>query len=230
MGDDQDGHFFLEFRHQFLDAGRGDRVERRGRLVEEDDLGIGCQGAGDAQALLLAAGKVGAEFLEPVADLVPQRGALERGLDAVVEFVLVVHAAHAQAVGDVLVDRLGEGIGLLEHHADAHAHFDRIDVGREQIGVVRVKYDAAAVVPVAGIQVVHAIEAAQQRRLAATRGPDQRRHMAVVDRHRHALQGVECAVVKIEVAHLGLEHGAFDTCLHDAGNLHIGHHLMFLRS
>jgi hypothetical protein len=139
--------------------------------------GIGCQGARDAQALLLAAGKVGAQLAEPVADLVPQRGALERGFDAVVEFVLVAHAAHAQAVGDVLVDRLGEGVRLLEHHADAHAHFDRIDVGRQQIGVVRVKHDAAAGVAVARIQVVHAIEAAQQRRLAATRGADQRRHL-----------------------------------------------------
>jgi hypothetical protein len=192
--------------------------------------GSDAKGAGDAQALLLATGKIGAEFLEPVADLVPQRGALERRFDAVIEFGLVGHAAHAQAVGHVLVDRLGEGIGLLEHHADAHAHFDRVDLGRKQVGVVRVKNNATAGVPVAGIQVVHAVEAAQQRRLAATRRPDQRGHAVVVDRHRHALQCMESAVVEIEVAHLGLEHGAFDTCLHDAWNLHIGHHLMFLRS
>ena len=35
----------------------GDRVERRARLVHEDDLGLHGDGPGDAEALLLAAGE-----------------------------------------------------------------------------------------------------------------------------------------------------------------------------
>jgi hypothetical protein len=197
--DDEDGDLFPQLHHQFLDARRGDRIQRRGRFVEQDDFRIGSQRAGDAQALLLAAGEIGAEFLEPVADLVPQGRPLQGRLDAVVEFVLVAHAAHAQAVGDVLVDRLGKGIGLLEHHADAHAHLDRIDPGRQQVGVVRVEHDATAGIAVAGIQVVHAVEAAQQRRLAAARGTDQRGDLVIVDRHRHPLQRMEGAVVESPV-------------------------------
>jgi hypothetical protein len=47
----------LELAHQVLDAQRGDRVERRARLVHEDHVGLGGDGPGDAQPLLLAAGQ-----------------------------------------------------------------------------------------------------------------------------------------------------------------------------
>ncbi len=40
---------------QLLDLAGRDRIERRGRLVEKDDLGVLRDGARDAQALLLAA-------------------------------------------------------------------------------------------------------------------------------------------------------------------------------
>ena len=99
-------------------------------------------------------------------------------------------AAHAQAVRHVLVDRFRERVGLLEHHADAHAHFDRIDLRIQQIGVVRVQQDLA-LVAVARIQVVHAVEAAQVGRLAAAGRPDQRGDLLLVDRHVDALQRVE---------------------------------------
>ena len=52
---------------------------------------------------------------------------------------------------------------------------------REQVGVVRIEADLA-LVAVAGVQVVHAVEAAQEGRLAAARRADQRRHLAI--RHR----------------------------------------------
>ena len=48
----------LEFVDQFLDAGGGDRIERRGGFVEQQDFRVGGQRARDAQALLLAAGQV----------------------------------------------------------------------------------------------------------------------------------------------------------------------------
>ena len=60
---------------QLLDPGGGDRVERRARLVHQDHFGIDRDGAGDAQALLLAAGEAGAGIVEAVLDLLPQAGA-----------------------------------------------------------------------------------------------------------------------------------------------------------
>ena len=51
---------------------------------------------------------------------------LQRLLDAVVEVVL--HPEDAQAVGDVVVDRLRERVRPLEDHADAAANLDRVDV------------------------------------------------------------------------------------------------------
>src|SRR5688572_13093391 len=56
MRDDEDRHALLEIVNQLLDAGGRDGIERRGRLVEEQDLGAGRERARDAQALLLAAG------------------------------------------------------------------------------------------------------------------------------------------------------------------------------
>jgi hypothetical protein len=88
-----------------------------------------------------------------------------------------LHTADAQSVGDILVDRLGERIRLLEDHADTHPDLDRIHLRMQQVRVVRMKADVA-LVPIARIQVVHAIEAPQVRRLTASGRTDQCRHLA----------------------------------------------------
>ena len=95
----------------------GDRVERRARLVHQDHVGLGGDGAGDAEPLLLAAGEAVGRLLELVLDLVPECGAAQRLLDEVVH-VVDLHAGDPRAVGDVVVDRLRERVGLLEDHAD----------------------------------------------------------------------------------------------------------------
>ena len=64
-------------------AGRG-RVERRARLVHQQDLGPDGQRPGDAQPLLLAAGQRAARPVEPVLDLVPQPGLRQAVLDQLV--------------------------------------------------------------------------------------------------------------------------------------------------
>ena len=113
VGDDQDRDLLLELGDQFLDGRGGDRVERRGRFVEQQDFGIGGERARDAQALLLAAGQVEGQVVQAVLDLVPQRRAAQRLLDLVVHVAATLHdAAHAQAVGDVLVDGFGKRVGF----------------------------------------------------------------------------------------------------------------------
>jgi hypothetical protein len=69
---------------------------------------------------------------------------------------------------DVVEDRLRKRVGALEDEADARAHGDRVDVRRAEIDapVAHVALDAAA-----GNEVVHAVQAADQRALAGTGGP-----------------------------------------------------------
>ena len=57
VGHDDERVVAFEVVHQLLDRGRGDRVERRGGLVEQQDVGLDRDRARDAQALLLAAGE-----------------------------------------------------------------------------------------------------------------------------------------------------------------------------
>src|ERR1700704_4480019 len=64
VGDDDDRVLLLQLVDQLLDLGGRDRIERRARLVEQDDLGLHRHGTGDAEALLLAPGQaepIGAE-------------------------------------------------------------------------------------------------------------------------------------------------------------------------
>jgi hypothetical protein len=119
----------------------------------------------------------------------------------------VAHAAHAQAVGDVLVDRLGKRVRLLEDHRDAHAHLDRIDVPVDDVHAVGIEQDLAFVAHVR-VEVVHAVEAAQEGRFAAARRADQRGDLVLLDRKVDVLQGLEVAIVEAERIDLRLEFGA----------------------
>src|SRR6266851_4912950 len=82
VGDDDDRVFLLQLVDQLLDLGGRDRIERRARLVEQDDLGLDRHGAGNAEPLLLAAREAEPIGAELVLHLVPQRGAAQGGLDA----------------------------------------------------------------------------------------------------------------------------------------------------
>ena len=74
----------LQGDDELLDGGRGLGVQGGGRLVQEEDLGLHGQGAGDAQPLLLAAGEERAAPVEGILHLVPERHAAQRLLhDAV---------------------------------------------------------------------------------------------------------------------------------------------------
>src|SRR4029079_7813886 len=106
-------------------------------------------------------------------------------LHDLVELGPATDAVDARPVGDVLVDRLWEGVRLLEHHADPPP---------QRIGVHPGIVDAGAVEPDVAFgadavhEVVQAIEAPQQRRLSATGRPDVSRYLLGRDAHRHAVQ------------------------------------------
>src|SRR5919202_3462338 len=169
VGDDDDRVALLELVDEVLDAQRGDRVERRARLVHEDDLGLDGDRTGDAQPLLLAAGQPDARPPQAVLDLVPQPGADERALDALLQ-IDAANAAQPQAGGDVVEDRhRREGVRLLEHHADRPAHGDHVDAVAVDVEVV----EQHAYLGAGALNLpVHAVDAAHERRLAAPRWAD----------------------------------------------------------
>ena len=82
VGHDDDRVVGLELIDQLLDALRRDRIERRRRLVHQQDVGLDGQRARDAQPLLLAAGERERRLVQPILDLVPDRRCLEALLDA----------------------------------------------------------------------------------------------------------------------------------------------------
>ena len=96
MGDDDDGVLGLESVHQIFDGAGGDRIERRGGFVHEDDVWFDGDGAGDAQPLGLAAGQAQARGAQAVLDLVPQGGLAQRMLGDLVQPVLVADAVDAR--------------------------------------------------------------------------------------------------------------------------------------
>jgi hypothetical protein len=108
-------------------------------------------------------------FRQAVLDLFPQAGAAQRLFDDLIEVGLARgEPVDAGAVGDILVDRLGEGVRLLEHHTDAGAQLHDVHVGR--VDIFAVKLDRAFHARVRD-RVVHAVDGAQERRFAAADGP-----------------------------------------------------------
>ena len=57
VGDDGDGAHIFELDEELFDFGGADRIESGARLVEEKYFGFDREAAGDAKALLLAAGE-----------------------------------------------------------------------------------------------------------------------------------------------------------------------------
>ncbi len=164
VGDDDDRVVELDLLHQLLDPGGRDRVERRARLVHQDHLGLDGDAAGDAQPLLLPARQPHRRLLETVLDLVPQRRPLERPFDDRVQFGPLLDPVETGAEGEVVVNRLGERVRLLEDHPDPSPHLNRVDVRAVQVDAV---VEHLALDPSAVDQIVHPVEATDDGRLAA---------------------------------------------------------------
>ncbi len=189
VGDDDDRVVLLQLVHELLDLQRRDRVERGARLVHQDHVRLDRDRPGDAEALLLAAGQCGAGLAQLVLDLVPDGGPPQRALDQLVHVAAV--AGDPWAERHVVVDRLWERVRLLEDHADAASHLDRVDARRRR-GPRRgsgLALDACAV-----DEVVHAVEAAQQGALAAAGWTDDRGDLVARDLQADVAHRAERAV------------------------------------
>jgi hypothetical protein len=123
----------------------------------------------------------------------------ERLLDRVIEVGLVARQPRSES--DVVVDRLGERVRLLEHHADPLADLDRIDAGVVEIDTV---IQDLALDTGRFDQIVHAVEATKHGRLAATGRADERRDLVLSDLEVDITHGLEVAVEDVES--LDVEH------------------------
>ena len=167
MGDDDHGAGELQLHHQLLDLGGADGVQRGARLVEEKHFRVHRQGAGDAQALLLAAGKSVGGFVQHVFHFVPEGGAMQAVLDAVSQ--LAAEAVDAQAVGDIFKNGFRERIGALENHSDAAAQAAPRPCQKYFAVEQHRPLDARV-----AQGFLHAVESAQEGGLAAAGRPDER--------------------------------------------------------
>src|SRR5512133_1041924 len=115
---DDDRVLLLQPVDQLLDALSGDRVQRRRRFVHQQDLRFDGERPGDAEPLLLPAGERQRALLQAILHLVPQRGRPQAVFDARPQFLPGAgQAVDADAVGDIVEDRLRERVRLLEDHA-----------------------------------------------------------------------------------------------------------------
>ena len=144
---------------QVLDLAGRHGIERRARLVHQQDFGLGRDGAGDAQPLLLAARHAERALVEAVFHLVPQRRTFQRAFASFFEHGFVAHAVDAQGINHVLEDRHRERVGFLKHHAHALAQGDYIRAAR--VDIVAVQFDGTVDVQIVD-QVVHAVDATKQ--------------------------------------------------------------------
>ena len=195
MGDDDDGVLVFQIGDQILNLGGGDGIQGGGGLVHQQDVGLHRQGPGDAQALLLAAGQAQGGLFQAILHLVPDGRALEGLLHNVVQLALALDAVGAGTVGHVVIDGHGEGIGLLEHHADLlaqprHVHAGVVDLDAPVL-------DGAGDLDT-GHQVVHPIQGLEEGGLAAAGGADEGRHLLLGDVHAHVLEGLRRAVPEVQ--------------------------------
>ena len=164
------------------------RVEGTGRLVEEDDVGLHGQGAGDGHTLFLAAG----EARRIDVSLLDQPHLAQQGHSLLACRFLRLVAQLTGGEDDVLQDGLVlEEVERLEHHAHLLAQaVDGIASGKD---VLAIDDDAAA-----GGR-VEQVEGTQEGALARARWADDGDDLAPADICGDVAQHVEAAVTLLQV-------------------------------
>src|ERR1700761_9845439 len=111
---DDDGGYTLELEEQLLDLQRGDGIERRAGLIEQQNLGLNSKSASDAEPLLLPAGERAGRLLQLVFYFVPERRTLQASFDGFLQDPSFVNAIHAQTIGDIVEDGFRKRVRFLE--------------------------------------------------------------------------------------------------------------------
>ncbi len=173
MGDQDDGQlqFTVDLGQQLQHLGGGLRVQRAGGLVAEQDVRLGGQRPGDADALLLPTGQLRRVF----ACVIFQADAPEQGGDTTLDLAFRVAAGQTQRHGDIIGDRLGhQQIEVLEDHPHALAKAPQA-FGIQRGDIFAVDQDATAG------RFFQPVDQAQQGALAGAGVADQAEHLAGAD-------------------------------------------------
>ena len=136
--------------------------------------------------------------MQLVLDLSPQRGLAQCPLHTLVHVRGVETLEQLHAKGNVVVDGHGKRRGLLEHHAHLGADQRHVLPAGQQIFTIEQNLPRRALL---GVELIHAVEGAQQRGLATARGADKGRNLVLRNIEVDVLQRVELAVVEVQVAH-----------------------------
>jgi hypothetical protein len=123
---------------------------------------------------------------------------LKSRLDPFHDLGSIADSHQPQPESHVLKDRLGKRVGFLKDHADAHPHFDRLDSLADDVPAAGVE-EQFPLVTGAGVQVVHPVKTAQQRRFAAAGRTDDGRHPVCREYQVDILQRLVLAIVEVQI-------------------------------
>ena len=167
---DHDRIILLEVKDEVFDFRGRDRIERRARLVHQEDLRLRRKGARDAEPLLLPTREAHPWLAEIILHLVPQRRLLEAPLNDLVELHAIPDPVQTERRRDVVVHgHRRERIRLLKNHP--HATADRDRIVRVDVLVVE---EHLTFHPGLRDRLVQPVQTSDERRLAAPRGADDR--------------------------------------------------------
>ncbi len=172
-------------------------IERRGDLVEQHDLRLHGERAGDRHPLLLAA----RELVGIGVDLLGKSHLAQHRFGELARFGgrHVLH--HLGRQGDVLLDaEMGEEVETLEHDADMLAQL-------AQVGA-RIVHHGAVERHRAALDRLQAVHAAQHGALARAGAADDGDDLALLDFQRHAVQHRVLPVALDDVCKFNERHGA----------------------
>ena len=109
----------------------------------------------------------------------PERaGALEGGLDALLDLLAAELEVQAQGIGDVVEDAHREGGGLLEDHAHATAKGEEVGLGVKNVLAIEKDLTLGALAAMEGVD---AVVGAQVGGFAAAGGTDDGGNLALGD-------------------------------------------------
>ena len=171
------GTLFLQLGHHLEHLAHQHGVERRGDLVQKQQLGVAHQRAADGDALLLTAGKA----VRVLAGLLVHADALQEGHGLLLRVRAAPLEHLARGERHVVEDgHVREEVELLKHHANALAAVVLVDAGVRNVGLAE-----------PDLAVVHAlqhVDALHERGLARAGRPQKRNDLVLVHVERDVVE------------------------------------------
>ena len=194
LGDNEGGTPFHQHIQCLLDEMLGLGVHAAGGVIEDEDAGVGEQGAGDGDALFLPTREGDTPF--PHAGFVPfgHVGDEFVGAGGFGGFNNVVETGVRPAVGDILGNGLAKQKWVLQHNANVSAQ--ALQLEGADVVVVNGNTAVCGIIK-AGNQICH-------RRLPRTRWPNQRNALPWLHRKANIVQNLNA--VAVGKAHLVKRH------------------------